>query len=100
MSDADDALEGEDGEDDFNRIEGGAARAVLDYVAKLLVDDPDSIVIDAEQRRGDLVLRLHASPDDLGRLIGRRGRVAQSIRQVVRAAGAREDVNVSVDIVD
>ena len=85
--------------DDFNRLRGGSARAVLEYVAKAIVEDPDSVSIDAEERR-DVVLRLHAAPDDLGRLIGRRGRVAQSIRTVVRAAGARDGEDVTVDIVD
>ena len=85
--------------DDFNRVRGGSARAVLEYVAKAIVEDPESISIDTEERR-EVVLRLHAAPDDLGRLIGRRGRVAQSIRTVVRAAGARAGDDVTVDIVD
>jgi predicted RNA-binding protein YlqC (UPF0109 family) len=89
----------EDGPDEFNRVRAGNARAVLEYIAKELVDDPESVSIEVEERR-DVVLRLHAAPDDLGRLIGRRGRVAQSIRTVVRAAGHREGDNVTVDIVD
>ena len=46
------------------------------------------------------MLRLHVAPDDLGRVIGRRGRVAQAIRAVVRAAGSRDGIDAAVDIVD
>ncbi len=59
------------------------------------------MVVDLDEgRRGDVRLSLHVAPDDMGKVIGRRGRVAQAIRTVVRAAGAREGVEVSVDIVD
>ena len=85
---------------DPNHVPAGTAREVLDTLAKAIVEDPDSVVIEAEERRNDVVLRLHAAPDDLGRLIGRRGRVAQAIRTLVRAAGAKDGVDVSVDIVD
>ena len=52
------------------------------------------------ERRGGVMLSLHVAPDDMGKVIGRRGRVAQAIRTVVRAAGASEGVEASVDIVD
>jgi predicted RNA-binding protein YlqC (UPF0109 family) len=95
------SLENEEDVDNFNRVKGGMARAVLEYLAKSIVDDPDAVVIELEERRrGDVRLALHVSADDMGKVIGRRGRVAQAIRTVVRAAGAREDVDVSVDIVD
>lgn len=88
-------------DDDFNRREGGVAQAVLEYIARQIVDDPDSVVVELDEgRRRDVRLSLHVSPDDMGKVIGRRGRVAQAIRTVVRAAGAREGVEVSVDIVD
>jgi hypothetical protein len=76
------------------------AQAVLEHVAKSIVDDPDSVVINVEDDRRGVTLRLHVAPDDMGKVIGRRGRVAQAIRSVVRAAGAREGVEASVDIVD
>ena len=85
---------------DGNRIVGGVSRAVLEYVARSIVDDADSVVVDVEQGRGSVTLRLHVAPADMGRVIGRRGRVAQAIRTVVRAAGASEGVNAEVDIVD
>jgi predicted RNA-binding protein YlqC (UPF0109 family) len=87
--------------DDYNRIHGAMAKAVLDYLARNIVDDPDSVVIEVDEgRRGDVRLSLHVAPDDMGKVIGRRGRTAQAIRAVVRAAGARESAEVVVDIVD
>jgi predicted RNA-binding protein YlqC (UPF0109 family) len=96
---------GEDGAsgdvDDYNRVNGATARAVLDYLARSIVDDPEGVVVDLDEgHRGDVRLSLHVAPEDMGKVIGRRGRVAQAIRTLVRAAGAREGVEVSVDIVD
>ncbi len=83
-----------------NRLEGGLSRSVLEYLAKAIVDDPESVVVETQEGRRNLTLRLHVAPGDMGRVIGRRGRVAQAIRTVVRAAGASEGVNAEVDIVD
>jgi predicted RNA-binding protein YlqC (UPF0109 family) len=97
-----DADEGASGAvDDYNRVNGAMARAVLDYLAKSIVDEPEGVVVDLDEgRRGDVRLSLHVAPGDMGKVIGRRGRVAQAIRTMVRAAGAREGVEVTVDIVD
>ncbi len=86
--------------DDPNRIRGALSREVLEYVAGALVDEPDAVVVETEERRSGVLLRLRVAPSDMGRVIGRRGRVAQAIRTVVRAAGAREGVDATVDIVD
>lgn len=83
-----------------NEAEGGTASGVLEYLARSLADDPDAVVVHTEDRRGSLVLRLHVAPDDMGRVIGRRGRTAQAIRTLVGVAGARDDVRTVVDIVD
>lgn len=99
----DDLVDDEDEDDDLddaNRLVGGLSRSVLEYLAKSIVDDPESVVIEAEEGRRALTLRLHVAPSDMGRIIGRRGRVAQAIRTVVRAAGAREGVEANVDIAD
>jgi predicted RNA-binding protein YlqC (UPF0109 family) len=93
-------LDDDDDGDDGNRIEGSVPRAVLEYLAKAIVDDPDSVVVEVEEGRSNTSLRLNVSPDDMGRVIGRRGRTAQAIRTVVRAAAAREGMDVHVDIVD
>jgi predicted RNA-binding protein YlqC (UPF0109 family) len=84
-----------------DKVRGAMARDVLEFVAKSIVDEPENVVIEMDEgRRGDLRLSLRVSPDDMGKVIGRRGRVAQAIRAVVRAAGAREGLEVAVDIVD
>ncbi len=85
---------------DGNRAIGAVPQAVLEYLAKSIVDDAESVVVEVEQGRSGLSLRLHVAPADMGRVIGRRGRVAQAIRTVVRAAGAKEGVEAEVDIVD
>jgi uncharacterized protein len=86
--------------DEGNRLEGSVPRTVLEYLAKAIVDDPDSVVVEVEEGGRTTSLRLNVSPDDMGRVIGRRGRTAQAIRTVVRAAAAREGMDVHVDIVD
>jgi len=85
---------------DPNRVVGALPRGVLEYLARSIVDDPDSVMVEVDDNRRGLLLRLHVAPGDMGRIIGRRGRVAQAIRTVVRAAGAREGVEAIVDIVD
>jgi len=96
----DDEFDDEDGVDDANRIVGALPQKVLTYLAESIVEDPEAVVVEPEERRNAVMLRLHVAPGDMGRVIGRRGRVAQAIRSVVRAAGAREGVDASVDIVD
>ena len=96
----DDFDDEEDDDDDFNRVVGGVPRGVLEYIAKSIVDEPDAVEVDLSERRGAVMLSLHVAPDDMGQVIGRRGRIAQAIRTVVRAAGAAEGIDASVDIVD
>jgi uncharacterized protein len=98
----------EDDEDDFedeiagegNRIVGGKAKAVVEYVARYLAEEPDEVEVDLEERRGEVLLLVHASPSDMGRLIGRRGRVVQALRQLTRAASASEGVRATVDVAE
>ncbi|MDA8296487.1 MAG: KH domain-containing protein [Actinomycetota bacterium] len=83
-----------------NRAAGGRARAVLEHVATSIVDEPDAVEISTERGRAGLVLSLHVAPSDMGRVIGKRGRVAQAMRTLVRAAAASEGTDATVDIVD
>jgi uncharacterized protein len=76
------------------------ATAALEFIAKSLADDPSAVSVDVSERQGKIVLSLSVGPDDMGRIIGRRGRTAQAIRALVGAAGARDGVTTSVDIVD
>ncbi len=76
------------------------AEAALVYLARALADSPDAVSVDVQQRGGKVVLSLSVDKDDMGRLIGRRGRTAQALRSLVAAAGARDGVTTSVDILD
>jgi predicted RNA-binding protein YlqC (UPF0109 family) len=72
---------------------------LVDYLARQLVDDPDAVRVEEVERDDALVLQLHVAPDDLGKVIGRGGRIARSLRTLVRAAGARGDRRVQLEIV-
>jgi uncharacterized protein len=90
-----------DVEDDLgNRIEGGNARSVLDYLARSLADEPDAVIIETDESGRTTRFRIHVAPGDMGRMIGRRGRVAQAIRTLVRVAGSRDGTDTNVDFVD
>jgi uncharacterized protein len=83
-----------------NRLDGGAAKAVAEHVARSIVDDPDAVLVEVASDRAGVRLSLHVAPGDMGRIIGKRGRVAQALRSLVRAAAAKDGTDASVDIVD
>jgi predicted RNA-binding protein YlqC (UPF0109 family) len=85
---------------DVNVDSAVTAVAALEYIAKALADDPSAVSVDTSERQGKIVLSLSVAPDDMGRIIGRRGRTAQALRALVAAAGARDGVTTSVDILD
>jgi len=93
-------------EADGNTIDDGElpaanAQAVLAYLAKAVVSHPEAVTIEVEDgRRGGLSLNVHVADGDMGRVIGKRGRVAQSIRSLVRAAAVNDGVSVDVEFVD
>ena len=97
---SDDLGHDDEGNEPNEAFDGGTPLAVLSYLARSLSNEPDAVVIDSEERRGGLRLSLHVAPDDMGRVIGRRGRTAQAIRTLVNVAGAKDGVQASVDIVD
>ncbi len=71
---------------------------LLAYLARGLVDDPEAVQVESEEREGALVLVLHVAPDDVGKVIGRGGRVVRALRTVVRASSARDGRRVLVEI--
>jgi predicted RNA-binding protein YlqC (UPF0109 family) len=75
-------------------------RDLVEFLVRSLVDDPEAVEVEEFDEDGDLVLEVTVADDDLGRVIGRGGRIANAIRTVVRAVGAREDRRVIVDILD
>jgi predicted RNA-binding protein YlqC (UPF0109 family) len=83
-----------------DQLTAPTAVAVLAHVVKSIVDDPELVVVDESNAKGRVRLEVKVGPGDLGRVIGRRGRTAQSIRTVVRAAATRDGAEVDVDFVD
>jgi uncharacterized protein len=75
-------------------------RDLVEFLVRALVDDPDAVEVEEFDEDGDLVLEVTVADDDLGRVIGRGGRIANAIRVVARAVGARDDRRVIVDILD
>ena len=73
---------------------------LLAYLARELVDDPDAVRVETEEREGSLVLVLHVAPDDVGKVIGRQGRIARSLRTLVRASSARDGRRIMIEIAD
>ena len=76
-------------------------RDLLDFLTRSLVEHPDQVqVSEAEEIDGEVVLEVEVAEDDLGRVIGRGGRVANALRSVMKAAATREEKRVVVDILD
>ena len=75
-------------------------KEVLEYIARNLVDEPDAVQVVEEHGEGTVILKLSVAPDDMGKVIGRGGRTARAIRDVVRAAGTREGIVTLVEIVE
>ena len=75
-------------------------RELVEFLVRALVEQPDKVEVEEFEEDGDLVLEGSVAEDDLGRVIGRGGRIANAIRTVARAAGARDDRRVIIDILD
>jgi predicted RNA-binding protein YlqC (UPF0109 family) len=73
---------------------------LLEVLARRLVDDPDAVRVEREEREDIVVLRLFVAKDDVGKVIGKQGRIARSLRQIVRAAGGRQRKRVVLEIMD
>ncbi len=75
-------------------------KEVLEYVAKALVDEPDAVEVTEIEGDGTVVLKLKVAPEDMGKVIGKRGRTVRAIRSVVRAAGSLQGLSTQVEIVE
>ena len=73
---------------------------LLEDLARRLVDEPDAVRVEREERDEVVVLRLFVAKDDIGKVIGKQGRIARALRQVVRAAAGRQRKRVVLEIVD
>ncbi len=74
-------------------------KEIVEIIAKALVDHPESVVVDEKEEDGATLLELHVAQDDMGKVIGKQGRIAKAMRTVVKAAATRENKKVTVEIV-
>jgi uncharacterized protein len=79
---------------------GATSVDLVEYLARRLVDEPDAVRVEEVEQDGDTVLRLHVAKDDVGKVIGRQGRIARALRTVVRASAARRRGRVLLEIVE
>ena len=73
---------------------------LLAWIARQLVDDPAAVSVETVERDDATVLRLHVAPEDVGKVIGRQGRLARALRTVVRASGGRDDRRIVLEIAE
>ena len=75
-------------------------KELVEVIAKALVDDPESVVVNEREEKKTTVLEVRVAESDMGKVIGKQGRIAKAFRSVVKAAAAKEDKKVIVDIMD
>lgn len=74
-------------------------KELVEIIAKALVDNPDEVVVTEKQEGKNITVELHVAPSDMGKVIGKQGRIAKAIRSVVKAASVNENQKVDVEIV-
>lgn len=74
-------------------------KELVEVIAKSLVDNPAAVVVDEKQEGRETVLELHVAEEDMGKVIGRQGRIAKAIRTVVKAAATRENTKATIEII-
>ena len=75
-------------------------RSLLEYLAKSIVNNPDDVTVEEYESGKTVHLELHVNPEDIGRVIGKHGRVANSMRTILRVVAARTGKKVEMDVVD
>ena len=75
-------------------------KELVEVIAKSLVDNPEEVVVSEKEDSKSIVVELRVAPSDMGKVIGKQGRIAKAIRAVVKAAASKIDKKVIVDIVD
>ena len=75
-------------------------KELLTYVAQNLVENPDQVVVTETEGEGETVLELRVAPEDMGKVIGRQGRIAKEIRTIIKTVAQRTGEKVTVEIVD
>jgi predicted RNA-binding protein YlqC (UPF0109 family) len=75
-------------------------RELVEFIAKALVEQPDEVQVSQVEGERSLIVELRVAPDDMGKVIGKQGRIAKAIRTVVKAAATKEGKMVHVEIID
>lgn len=100
----DDAVDGDAVADaavaDPNRVAAATARSVCEYLVKAVVEEADGVEVSVNEGGRTTAIEVRVAPGDMGRVIGKRGRVAQSIRTIVRAAAVRDGATVDVEFIE
>ena len=73
-------------------------KEIVEVIAKAIVNNPSEVQVEEERTGCSVILKLHVAPEDMGKVIGKQGRIAKAIRLVMKAAATRENVKVIVDI--
>ncbi len=73
---------------------------IVEYLVRRLVDEPDAVRVEEVEREGAIILQLYVAKDDIGKVIGRQGRIARALRTIVRASAARREERVLLEIVE
>ena len=82
------------------KAKGVESAEIVEYLARRLVDEPDAVRVEEIEREGALVIQLYVAQDDIGKVIGRQGRIARALRTIVRASAAQRDQRVLLEIVE
>ncbi len=74
-------------------------KELVEVIAKALVDNPDEVVVTEKEEGKNVTIELHVAPSDMGKVIGKQGRIAKAIRSVVKAASVNDNKKVNVEII-
>ncbi len=74
-------------------------KELVEVIAKALVDNPDEVVVTEKEEGKNITVELHVAPSDMGKVIGKQGRIAKAIRSVVKAASSKDNKRVDVEII-
>lgn len=74
-------------------------KELVEVIAKALVDNPDEVLVTEKENGKNITVELHVAPSDMGKVIGKQGRIAKAIRSVVKAASSKDNLKVDVEIV-
>lgn len=74
-------------------------KELVEVIAKALVENPDEVVVTQKEDGKNITVELHVAPSDMGKVIGKQGRIAKAIRSVVKAASSKENKRVDVEII-